>query len=346
MRRARAWRALLASVALAGSGPAQDQVPQDPVAFERQVLPILEARCFDCHRAPAPGADGRIRQPKGGLRLDGRTFLLRGGDGGPVLAPGRPEDSELWLRTALPADDPDLMPAKGAPLTPVEIELLRRWIAAGADLGSWQGAAPADPAAPAAADRGPPPRIGLLLRLAAGLEPAPAAAIDRLEGEGHAMVRSPLGADRRLLRVSFPAHQAEIDDAALRALAPLREHIAELELGRSAVLDAGLAEVARLPRLVRLDLSRTQVGDAGLRRLAGLEQLRSLNLFATQVGDGAVDAIAALPALEVVHVWQSRISADGIAALRRARPDLRVVGAPEFPPPADADGEAPARRRR
>src|SRR5205807_3925136 len=52
--------------------------------FEKSVRPVLSANCFSCH--------GPEKQ-KGSLRLDSRTAMLTGGDSGPVIVPGHPEES-------------------------------------------------------------------------------------------------------------------------------------------------------------------------------------------------------------------------------------------------------------
>ena len=55
-----------------------------------------------------------------------------------------------------------------------------------------------------------------------------------------------------------------------------------LDLGGTAVTDAGLESVGRLAHVVRLDLSRTAVSDAGLAHLGDLAYLESLNLYGTR----------------------------------------------------------------
>ncbi|MCB1226472.1 MAG: DUF1549 domain-containing protein, partial [Verrucomicrobiales bacterium] len=93
------------------------------VDFEKDILPILEDRCIDCH-----GPD----KEKSGLRMDRRPVMLRGGDSGtPTVVPGDPEAS--YLIDVVTGKDPDMqMPPKGDPLTSGQIESLRQWITEGA----------------------------------------------------------------------------------------------------------------------------------------------------------------------------------------------------------------------
>lgn len=92
------------------------------VNFERDIRPLLHARCIECH--------GPEKQ-KGGLRLDTKTAAMKGGASGPAIVPGKSADSEL-IRRVVSSDSADRMPAKGEPLSPREIALLRAWIDAGA----------------------------------------------------------------------------------------------------------------------------------------------------------------------------------------------------------------------
>ena len=115
---------------------------QRAIEFERDVLPIFQQRCYSCHAER--DLAGKKRRIKGGLRLDGAEHIVRGGDGGRVLVPGDPEQSELFTRTILPPDHDDIMPARGEPLTDAQVTTLRSWIANGAAFGGWAGlAAPA-----------------------------------------------------------------------------------------------------------------------------------------------------------------------------------------------------------
>ena len=66
---------------------------------------------------------------------------------------------------------------------------------------------------------------------------------------------------------------------------------------------------------------------AGLRALAGLERLRELRLaLAKNIDDSAVPILVEMKALRVVMLEGTRISAEGIARLRAARPELQLTG--------------------
>jgi len=106
------------------------------VDFEREVRPILRKSCYRCH--------GRKKQ-KGELRLDVRNLAMEGGEDGPVIVPGHSADSELYRRISLPTGDEDYMPSKGTPLTPRQVDTLKRWIDAGAPWPDTVTPTPTDP---------------------------------------------------------------------------------------------------------------------------------------------------------------------------------------------------------
>ncbi len=95
----------------------------DEIDFKREIEPILEERCWHCH-----GED----EQESGLRIDRRAGLLRGGDYGlPAIVPRHPEKS--YLIELVKHLDPDMkMPPDEEMLPASEIDLLTRWITAGA----------------------------------------------------------------------------------------------------------------------------------------------------------------------------------------------------------------------
>ncbi|MBK9387714.1 MAG: hypothetical protein IPN34_23105 [Planctomycetes bacterium] len=324
--------------------------PPRAVDFAKEVLPILEARCFSCHQAPKADARGRVQKPKGGLRLDGAHWLRKGGDTGRVVVANQPEKSELLRRVELPEDDPDLMPPKDGALSAEQIATLRAWIAGGAEIGAWVGApAPAgasDAPAPSARPANAVNARQLALReLGEGLSPLPEATLAKLRSEKLRL--EPALPGSALLRASFPAHRSEITDADVLALAPLSEHLAIVDLARTKLGAKSVAFLAGLPRLAKLDLSDTGLATRDLEACStGLRATRELNLNGNNVDDAALVWLAGLPVLEDLYLWRTKVTEAGIAKLRAAKPSLHLRHQLELPePPTDTPPDRQRRRR-
>ncbi|MGV2335460.1 MAG UNVERIFIED_CONTAM: hypothetical protein LVR18_15565 [Planctomycetaceae bacterium] len=111
--------------AISGSGRSAANA-EEPLQFNRDVRPILSALCFQCH-----GFDQKTREA--GLRLDTREGALAEHDGRAAIRPKEPEASELLRR--ITSNDPEVVmppPETKKSITPVQQEILRRWIAEGA----------------------------------------------------------------------------------------------------------------------------------------------------------------------------------------------------------------------
>ncbi len=105
----------------AGDGPRASA--EEVEFFERKVRPVLAGRCYECHSA-------RAGKSRGGLLLDSREGLLRGGDSGPAVVPGDPERSPL-IRAVRRTDPKLQMPPKEA-LPAGQVADLVAWVKAGA----------------------------------------------------------------------------------------------------------------------------------------------------------------------------------------------------------------------
>ena len=110
------------------------------VDFEKQVLPILQNRCFDCHSAPKADADGNVTKPKGDVQLDSVKGIEESRHGEVIIA-DEPDNSLLYQRITLPEGETGIMPPseEGDPLTEQETDLIRKWIEDGAKYGNWKG---------------------------------------------------------------------------------------------------------------------------------------------------------------------------------------------------------------
>ncbi len=123
------WVAVLSTGALISHAKDTGQDGSDqPIDFQRDVRPILTSHCFKCH-----GPDDQARKAK--LRLDVRELAIAPAKSGDhAVVPGKPESSAL-VKRIFSSDEDELMPppeTKRA-LSSAQKEILKRWIAAGAE---------------------------------------------------------------------------------------------------------------------------------------------------------------------------------------------------------------------
>lgn len=123
------WKTALIALVAVGSLRADDEVD-----YTQDIKPILSRRCATCH--------GAVKQ-NNALRLDTAELAKKGGDAGPAVVPGDPEGS-LLLDAVQGTNGVRRMPPEGEALSAEQIELLKKWIAAGAKAPV--EAVPQDPA--------------------------------------------------------------------------------------------------------------------------------------------------------------------------------------------------------
>ncbi|WP_260735641.1 c-type cytochrome domain-containing protein [Tunturiibacter lichenicola] len=96
-----------------------------PEFYTTKVQPIFQANCYKCH--------GGMNH-RGGLSIQTRAGMLKGGHDGPALVPGDPAKSLLvrLIRHEGPANDPMPMPPKQPKLSDADIATVEQWVRAGA----------------------------------------------------------------------------------------------------------------------------------------------------------------------------------------------------------------------
>ena len=106
--------------------------------FERRIRPLLEEHCYECHSSEAGKA-------KGGLKLDTQEGWAKGGESGPAIVPGKPDDS--LLITGVRRWEKDFQMPPKHPLPPERVADLIEWVKLGAPDPREGGSAPAKAAA-------------------------------------------------------------------------------------------------------------------------------------------------------------------------------------------------------
>ena len=138
------WTTLILTQLFVTSGQAAEKL-----SFNRDIRPILSDNCFQCH-----GPDEQKRQ--GGLRLDRLETARKAADSGAIaIVPSRTDQSELVRRILTDETDLKMPPAhSGKSLTAHQIELLKTWIAEGAEYeGHWAFLPVKRPPLPVVADQ-------------------------------------------------------------------------------------------------------------------------------------------------------------------------------------------------
>ncbi len=96
---------------------------EEPLDFEGDVKPLLESRCVNCHHSGALF---------GNLNLENREHAFAKRPTGPVILPGKPNESPLYYVLKLPPKDSKAMPPTGHRISDKEMDLIYQWIDEGA----------------------------------------------------------------------------------------------------------------------------------------------------------------------------------------------------------------------
>jgi mono/diheme cytochrome c family protein len=176
------------------------------IDYDRDVRPILATNCFSCHGP---------RQQQSGLRLDLRQNALRGGDYGVVIVPGKAAESKL-IKRLIGSEAGLQMPPTG-PLPQHEIDTLRAWIDAGAEM---------------------PGRAIETVVAEARTSPAVQQLIDAVGNHDLVQIKSLLAADKTLARAADGFGSTVLMHAAANGTIPIMQ----------AVIDAGADVHARRRR--------------------------------------------------------------------------------------------------
>lgn len=284
--------------------------PAKDKAYEHVIQPIFAATCTGCHGE---------KKDKGKIRLH-TPDAIREAD---VIVEGLSADSELTHRIMLPADDEDVMPPEDKKqLTEEQKKLINWWIDQGADFEK------------TVAELEAPDDIKVILtavtvgpaeKAAPKVDLPPAAsqaALDAISSTGVLIMQ--LAQDNTFLTANTVNVSKTFDDAGLKTLIPVAPQLAWLDVSKTQITDAGLADIAQLPNLTRLHLEKTGITDAGIPHIAKLGKLEYLNLYGTKVSDAGIAQLKELKNLKKLFIWQTEVTDKGAADLQSALPDCEI----------------------
>lgn len=280
--------------------------PEEALVFEDVVHPLLIKRCEPCHRKG---------KRKGELIMTSYDDLMKGGEHGPVITAGKPDDSELYRRITLDPAHEDFMPTDGkTPLTKTEVEVIRWWIAEG-EAQRGRALATFD-------------QHATILPLVAGLLEFPGApplpeekpggavavnplipdtvdmtAVDVLRSKGlnvRVMLHTPV-----MLDVTLPAGSQVKVAAFGEALEAVAANVVWLNLSGNDLTESELSILKQLANLEKLRLERNPVGDGIVDLLNGLEHLEAVNLNETRLTTKGLTRLQEHPSLKRIYAWKT-----------------------------------------
>lgn len=282
------------------------RAPKDPqtVDFAKVIVPILETRCYECH--------GKGKK-KGGVRLDDWGWMRSEHKGEWVVKPFETDSSTMMKFITLSPDDEDRMPPEGDPLTDIQIEQIRTWIAEGAFVG--------DVPSPGAVsdNRWTIPERTLTPDELARVNGAQS----QLEKVGVRVVPIAQGSSNYEANGSLAT--PPVGNAAVSSLEPLAGVLVSLNLSRSDINDECASAISKLRELRTLRIDQTKVTDAIVPALVALPNLTTLNCVSTGLTDAGLAQLEGAMPLRKLFVWSSKVTPEGIARFRLKRPDVILV---------------------
>ena len=288
----------------------KDVLPENPLIYQHIVGRILDERCVKCHNP---------NKNKGEFLMTNIETLLKGGESGNAIIPGKPGESELISRLELPTDHEDHMPPEGeTALSEDEIQVLKRWIALGAsDTLRLKHLENNDPLAIIIKDMmmpDPQKRWEQLPKVADST-------LTRLGSDYLTITRMAAGSNALRIAMYKPP---KYDPVSIIRLQPISENIVELDLSSLPIGKREMGMIASCRNLEWLEINSTPVNDHILDTLKVLSELRLLKVYETNIGDSSLVLFENFGNLERLYLWETNVSEAALARLIKVKPDLQL----------------------
>ena len=282
---------------------------EDALIFEDVILPMLERRCQGCHQKG---------KRKGRLIVGTYAQLMKGGKHGPVLEPGKPEESELYRRITLDPGHEDFMPTDGkTPLTKLETEMIRWWIENAdasegrklLDVKGYEKMAPLVASLLKLPGATPLPETGTTtMRMVNAAIPSKTdmAAVSILRQKGltvRVMLHDPV-----MLDVTMPAKSGVVIRDIEKQLSTVAGNVIWLNLSDNNLTENDLEILTQMKNLEKLRLEKNPVGDGIVNLLTQLQHLEAVNLNETQLSDSGLARLRLHPGLKRVYTWKTPVT--------------------------------------
>ncbi|MCW3088174.1 MAG: hypothetical protein JWQ78_1560 [Sediminibacterium sp.] len=289
---------------------------QEAVLFTDLIQPVFQEKCGGCHGA---------KKQKGGLRLDGSEWILKGGKDGTVVMGGNPEASDLYKRVIMDPLEEKHMPPKGKPqLTEQERMLLHWWIATG--LSFTKKTKELEQPAPIKAVLLAIEKSGHEIPVAASVPAAPVAkapesVLNELRKAGVTIL--PVAVNSNYLTANF-VNAPRIDKRMDSLLGLVKQQLTWIKMPGAEWSDESWRALAGFPNITRLSIEHSNISDGLLGELKALSRLQYLNLVDTRVTLNGLMPLKQLTQLSSLYLAQTKITAREWPVLQKNFPKVRL----------------------
>ncbi|MFD2203412.1 c-type cytochrome domain-containing protein [Shivajiella indica] len=283
---------------------------EEALAYDHVVKPILEQKCFSCHKA------GKV---KGGLRMDEIQYILKGGEMGPAIDMEDLENSQILVHILIPLEEEFHMPPKGKPqLTETELELIQSWILDSAHFDKKLTAYNPESEFFALAKE----KFVSQESKSYTFKAANAKTIAELNNDYRKVAA--IYPTSPGLRVTFFGKN-QFDPKTIDDLKRIKEQIVELSFQNMPLKDDDLQKLTIFPNLEVLNLNFTGIEGNTLSELKKLKNLKHLSLSGNPLSKAAFESLKEFGQLKDLFVWTNKNS-DAISMLKAALPNTKIEG--------------------
>ncbi|MCX2718468.1 c-type cytochrome domain-containing protein [Lentiprolixibacter aurantiacus] len=287
--------------------------PDSVLIFQDILKPVLQDKCVACHNS---------EQSRGGLKLESYRDLFKDAEHGKPVVAGNPEKSELFRRISLPAEDDLAMPPRGNSIGYTNIQILKHWIAEGADsLAIFKSDAISGEL------------IALLIR-DYGLDYSPRPYYEKVKADSLSegilkelrnggFRANYLGENNFLLDVEYGGDS--IGEREIQLLNQVSKNITFLKLSGCKLSDEMLEGLSPIPHLTRADLSKNPLTGHSAAYLMEQLHLEAVNLNDTEIDAEALGKLLSESGIARVYIRNTKVSEDEISSLSQNYADKEII---------------------
>jgi mono/diheme cytochrome c family protein len=283
---------------------------QEAFVYADIITPILEQKCYGCHAA---------KKQKGGLRLDSKDWILKGGKDGSMVKAGNADGSELYHRIIMDPLEEKHMPPKGKPqMTEQERVLLQWWINSGMDFNrqvKMLDQTPQIKQALAALEKNTPVVNHDNDLPKESVEEAPRAVLEGLRSKGITIL--PVASNSHYLTANC-VNLKSMDTQTIDWLFSLRKQLLWLKMPAMQLKETEWMKLANCTSLRRLNLEHANINNQGVIALKALTELNYLNLVGTNIHASALIELKGMNNLKELFLAETKMPAADFLLLKQA----------------------------